>query len=217
MMSCPAPIAPSPFTLALSADAGDGGSFAAISAQCAALPARPLTAGSYTDPETQLTVHWPEGWTLTTIGDNATFVTLTTPVTWVPTGSTTALQDQASFTLSVFGYGNADQVPQAVPDAISAAAHAEGAGMALTLAGHPGAIWWRLAPPAQPDCPAPCLTVPPSPEILTIGGLVQFTTVPGGGGLGVEVDLAGSARADAQPQQVFCDIEAMILGVTLAP
>ena len=164
MMSCPAPIAPSPFTLALSADAGDGGSFAAFSAQCAALPARPLTAGSYTDPETQLTVHWPEGWTLTTIGDNATFVTLTTPITWVPTGSTTALQDQASFTLSVFGYGNANQVPQAVPDAISAAAHAEGAGMALTLAGHPGAIWWRLAPPAQPECPAPCLTVPPSPR-----------------------------------------------------
>lgn len=40
--------------------------------------------------------------------------------------------------------------------------------------------------------------------------------VDGGGGFGVEVDIDGTARADAHPQQVFCDMEAMILGVTLA-
>ena len=40
--------------------------------------------------------------------------------------------------------------------------------------------------------------------------------VDGGGGSGIEVDIDGIARANAQPQQVFCDMEAMILGATLA-
>jgi hypothetical protein len=53
--------------------------------------------------------------------------------------------------------------------------------------------------------------------LLNIAALVQFTTVDAGGGSGVEVDLAGSARADALPTQVFCDMEAMILGVASAP
>jgi hypothetical protein len=149
---------------------------------------------------------------------NSPSVTLTTPVTWVPTGSMTAVTDQAIFSLSIAGYGNNNQIPQAIPGAIDLAAQNGGAGSALTLAGHPSAIWWDLVAPAQPGCAAGCGGgVPPSPEILTIGALIQFTMVDGGvWSNGIEVDLSGSARANAQPVQVFCDMEAMILGVTLA-
>jgi hypothetical protein len=214
-LACPPRAASSTFPL--DADVGDGGALATISAQCAASSSRPLTAGSYTEPETGLTVHWPDGWTLTTAGQSETPATLTTPVTWVPTGSTTALQDHATFSISVVPYGNPDQVAEAVPERIAAAMQAGGAGSAVTLAGQPGAVWWQLVAPPQPECPAPCGIVASSPEFLDIGALVQFTMVDAGYGSGVEVDLTGSARADAQPAEVFCDIEAMILGVTLAP
>jgi hypothetical protein len=202
-----APATSSP-VLALSADAGDEAGLSAIASQCAAWPAHPLTAGSYTDPKTGLTMHWPSGWKLQTVGTNSNFATLATPVTFVPTGSTTALQDEATFTLSVSSYGNAGQVQQALQDPRREA---------ITLAGHPGALGWWLAPPPQPQCPAGCLSIPPLPEILTITGLVPFTTIDAGVGFGVEVDLTGSARLDALPAQVFCDIEAMILGVTVGP
>ena len=86
----------------------------------------------------------------------------------------------------------------------------------LTLAGQPAVVWWGLEPVPQPACPAGCPSVPPLPELLEVAGLVPFTMVDGGGGFGVEVDIDGIARANAQPQQVFCDMEAMILGVTLA-
>jgi hypothetical protein len=198
------------------ADAGDGGPFATISAQCAALPPRPLTAGSYTDPETRLTVHWPDGWTLTTLGQNS-FATLSAPVTWVPAGAMAALQDEATFSIAAATYGNADQVPQAVPGAISAAMQAGGAGTAVTLLGQPAALWWELVPPAEPGCASCTSDIPPLPYFLDIAGLLQFRMVDAGAGFGVEVDLAGSARADAKPTQVFCDMEAMILGVTLSP
>ena len=55
------------------------------------------------------------------------------------------------------------------------------------------------------------------PDLLNVNGLIEFTMVDVGAGFGFEVDLYGSARADAQPQQVFCDMEAMILGVTPGP
>ena len=67
----------------------------------------------------------------------------------------------------------------------------------------------------QPECPAGCLSVPPLPELLEVNALVQFAAVEPGASFGFEVNLNGVARADAEPQQVFCDMEAMILGVTL--
>jgi hypothetical protein len=203
---------PYPFPLPPVADAGEAGSFASIHDQCAASTPRPLTAGSYALPNVGLVVHWPDGWTQT--GGTADNIVLSTPITWVPTGSTTAMADQARFSVTVVAYGNADQIPQAVPNAISAAAQGGGVGSGLTLAGQTAAAWWELVPPAQPGCVG-CPGVPPYPEIMTIGGLVQYPTLDAGGWLnGVEVDLTGTARANAQPAQVFCDMEAMILGVT---
>jgi len=55
-----------------------------------------------------------------------------------------------------------------------------------------------------------------TPEIVHIGAAVHFVAVDGGGPYGVEVEVQGQARANAQPQQVFCDMEAMMLGLTFA-
>jgi hypothetical protein len=159
-------------------------------------------------------VHWPSGWTLASAG--STVATLITPITWIPTGSTTPVCNGAEFSIWVGFYGNAGQPPQAIADTVSGASRGGGTGSAVTLAGQPAAVWWDLQPVPQPACPNGCAVVPPSPELLHVSGLVQFTTVDAGGGFGLEVDLDGVARADAQPQQVFCDMEAMILGVTLA-
>jgi hypothetical protein len=186
-------------------DGRDASVLDTIHALCVASPPRPLTAGSYVEPTTGLTVHWPAGWTLTSPPDSPT-ATLTASYTWTPTGSTTPMAGEVTFAISKVYYGNASQPPQAL---------AQGAaqGSAVTLAGQPAAVWWDLEPVPQPQCPAPCGSFPPLPELLNVEGMVQFT---GDGGLGFEIDLGGAARADAQPQQIFCDMEAMILGVTLA-
>ena len=55
------------------------------------------------------------------------------------------------------------------------------------------------------------------PDLLNVDGLIEFTMIDAGAGFGLELDLNGTARVDAQPQQVFCDMEAMILGVASAP
>ena len=213
--TCPTSTGPYPFPLPPAADAGGADPFGPIYAQCAGSTRRPLTASSYTDSTTGLTVHWPDGWTFATPPGN-TFATLSTPITWVPTGSTTPIADQARLSISTAYYGNAGQPGQAIPGALSAASEAGGVGSALTLAGQPAAVWWNLSPVPEPGC-STCVGPPPSPELMNVAALVQFTMIDAGGGLGVEVDISGVARADAQPQQVFCDMEAMILGVTITP
>jgi hypothetical protein len=216
--SCPTLTCPAttgyPFPPPPAGDAGNAGAFETIYAQCTRSAPRPLTAGSYTEPNSGLTVHGPSGWTLGSTG--SAVATLTTPITWIPTGSTTTVCDDAEFSIWVGFYGSASQPPQAIADAVIAASESKGGGTgsAVTLAGQPAAVWWNLQPVPQPACPGGCLDVPPSPELLHVGGLVQFTTVDAG--FGLEVHLDGWARANAQPQQVFCDMEAMILGVTLA-
>jgi hypothetical protein len=214
LLTCPASPGPYPFPAPTGGDAGDAGPFGTIYSQCARTAPRPLTAGSYTDPNTGLTLHWPEGWRLVSSG--ATVATLSTPITWVPTGSTAAVADDAELSISVGFYGNASQPPQAIQGAVNAASASGGTASTLTLAGQPAVVWWDLVPVPQPGCPAGCLSIPPLPELLEVNGLIQFAMVDGGGGFGVEVDIDGTARADGQPQQVFCDMEAMILGVTPA-
>jgi hypothetical protein len=213
-VTCPASSDPYPFPAPIGGDAGDAGPFDAVFAQCARTAPRPLTAGSHTDPNTGLILHWPEGWTLVSSG--STVATLSTPITWVPAGSTAAVADPAELSISVGFYGNASQPPQAIQGAVSAASAGGGTASTLMLAGQPAVVWWDLEPVPQPACPAGCLSVPPLPKLLEVHGLVSFTMVDGGGGFGVEVNIDGVARANAQPQQVFCDMEAMILGVTLA-
>jgi hypothetical protein len=213
--SGPAPMGPYPFSLPPAPDAGDAGPFDAIYAQCAGSMRRPLTAGSYTDPTTGLTLHWPDGWTLAP-NPGADFATLSTPITWVPTGSTTPVTDQAHVSISTVFYGNPGQPAQAIPDALRAASASGGIGSSIMLAGQPAALWWNLSAVPEPGC-LNCGSIPPLPELMNVAALVPFTMIDAGGGFGVEVDIDGVARADAQPQQVFCDMEAMILGVTIAP
>jgi hypothetical protein len=69
--------------------------------------------------------------------------------------------------------------------------------------------------PRRPCSRAPATTSYP-PEIVHVGKAVDFAMVDGGGAFGVEVDVQGQARANAQPQQVFCDMQAMMLGLTFA-
>jgi hypothetical protein len=201
--------------------AGDGGDAAVasvetISSRCAGSTPRPQTAGSYTEPNTGLTVHWPDGWALDTGGGNATFATVSAPITWVPTGSTTALAGQAQISISAGFYGNASQASQVIQGQLSAISGNGGIASALTLAGQPAVAWWDLSMVPEPACPAGCGGgVPASPELMNVDALIQFTMIDAGGGFGVEVDVDGVARADAQPEQVFCDMEAMIRGVTL--
>jgi hypothetical protein len=193
---------------------GDAGAFDAIRALCAGSAPRPLTAGSYVEPMSGLTVHWPSGWTFTSASGSAT-ATLTTPITWIPTGSTTPEAGEAEFSILVGYYGSASQPSQALQGETEESATSSGNGSILTLAGQPALVWWYLSPVPEPECPAPCGGSPPLPELMTVDGLVEFTTVDAGVGFGLELDLEGAARANAQPQQVFCDMEAMILGVTL--
>ena len=126
----------------------------------------------YTDPNTGLDVHWPEGWTLLSSG--STVATLSTPITWVPTGSTAAVADHAELSVSVGFYGNSSQPPQAIQGAVRAASASGGTASTLTLAGQPAVVWWDLEPVPQPACPAGCLSVPPLPKLLEVDGLVQF-------------------------------------------
>jgi hypothetical protein len=213
--SCPASAGPYPFPLPPAGDAGDGGPFGAIYAQCAALPSRPLTAGSYTEPKTGLTLHWPDGWTLST-SPGLLPGTISTPCTYVPTGATAAVADEARVTISVSSFGNASQPPQFSQNWMNWASQNGGDSSKLTLGGHPAIVWWDLEPVPVPGCVSGCAGPPGSPEIVHVGAAIDFAVVDGGGAFGVEVDVQGQARADAQPQQVFCDMEAMMLGLTFA-
>jgi hypothetical protein len=207
---------PYPFPAPTGGDAGDAGPFDAIHEQCARTPPRPLTAGSYTEPNSGLTVHWPAGWTLAS-SPGAAIARLITPITWIPTGSTIPVADDAELSISVLDYSGTSQPAQALQGEGEQSATSGGNGSTLTLAGQPALVWWYLSAVPEPECPAPCGGSPPSPDLLNVDGLIQFTMTDAGGGFGFEVDLDGVARVDAQPQQVFCDMEAMILGVTLTP
>jgi hypothetical protein len=73
----------------------------------------------------------------------------------------------------------------------------------FTLQGRSAIQWWTQAPPPQPGC-AGC-PGDPGPDIVTISLVADVDLRL--------VELTASARVNAAPD-VFCDIQAIELGVT---
>jgi hypothetical protein len=179
--------------------APDGGtSSSTLYGQCG-LP-KPLTAGSYTEPRANVTLRWPAPWTGVPVASNS--YATSEPYTYLPTNATTTRQT----TTAVEFYD--DEVATDAADAAKRLSEAT-AGVPdaqvrrFTINGHSAVMWWTQEAPPQPGCMG--CQGDPGPDIVTIS-------------LNVEVNLrivklTAEARVNA-PADVFCDIQAIELGLT---
>jgi hypothetical protein len=201
-------------------DAGDldpretfaSNTLASVLARCCATPARPLTAGSFTQTDTGITVHWPEGWSV--VAQQRGFVLLHAPVTAMNRPVGPAIPGEAMFRMDVM-----DPLPDtAASRAGSTKAGDRGDGVTpeLTLLGQPATLGWGIYPVVWPDCPGACAQEFTGwPGDMGVTGSIQLPKVSRNYPRGADVHIGGWGPVNAQPSTVFCDMQAMILGVTL--
>jgi hypothetical protein len=137
----------------------------------------------------------------------------TAPYTFVPTGLTVAVSSQAIVNVSPSGVSSDAQGQQVLQSSVQWAQSNGGSASSVTVGGHPAVLWWDHEGPPQPGC-AMC-PGDPGPDLVKIGLTVYLGNDPAFGGLTV-VDVLGSARIDAVPANIFCDMEEMVLGVTFS-
>jgi hypothetical protein len=187
---------------------GDSGALVSIYGQCSGKTAKPLIAGSYAEPRTGATLHWPEGWTLldpkTTTGG-----VVTAPYTYVPTGATAPKDAQARLGISPSGVSGEAQAQEVLQVRAKHASDNGGRASQIQVGGHAAIVWWDEVPPLQPGCNS--CPLDPGPDAVEIGLAIDFGETDVGFTV---VELQGAARVNAQPVDVICDMEAMALGVT---
>jgi len=179
----------------------DGGGEPTFYGSCATTG--PLTAGAHTEKQSGLTIHWPAGWLPETEGQ-VDFNAIGAPYTYVPTGATAAkdAQAQISWSSPIVLSSEAD-VQKRLDQEVGAGgtgAHVQ----RITIDGHPAVFWWNQEPPPQPGCMG--CAADPGPDVMTIGLAVAV-------GLNL-MELRGAARVNANPAEIFCEIQAIELGVT---
>jgi hypothetical protein len=82
-----------------------------------------------------------------------------------------------------------------------------------TLGGHLAVLWWDQEAPPQPGCSS--CAGDPGPDFVTVALSVYLGDTTNFGGRAV-LDVRGRARVNADPADLFCDMESMLLGITLA-
>jgi hypothetical protein len=179
----------------------DGGGGPALYGACTL--GVPLGLGAYTEPKSGVTLHWPAEWTAQTQTQPDMFQ-VQTPYSYVPTGAAAPTNSLAN--LEIYGpivASDATDAQKRLDDAVSGVC-AGGQVARVTISGHPGVFCWTQAPPPQPGC----MNCPgdPGPDIVTIALTVAS-------GLNI-LELSGRARVNATPAQIFCDMQAMELGLT---
>ncbi len=187
---------------------------ASVHDRCAVSHPRPLTAGSYTQPDTGLTLRWPDGWTL--VRQDSEIATLTAPITLLRNGIGPVLHGNARFSIMLWPYGKDEAMPRLGPDSFDQLNQSGGIGAVIALVGQPATLAWGLEPLSPPGCSGACETGRSVwPPIMDVTGWIQFAAVRNRWPNGVALRITGDVPANAQPSSVFCDMEAMILGVTL--
>jgi hypothetical protein len=138
---------------------------------------------------------------------------VTAPYTYVPTAASAATSAWVRIVVSPSGVSSEAQGQQVLQGWVEWGQAHGGSASSIMLGGHPSVLWWDHEAPARPGC----LSCPldPGPDSVTIGLAAYLGNTPGFGGLTM-VDVQGSARIDAVPLDIFCDMEAMSLGVTFS-
>lgn len=194
---------------------GDAGDAAAalvqIYSECAGVPAPLLTAGAWTEPRSGATLHWPAGWMQ---ADPSSGNGATAPYTYVPTGATATTSAQANVTVSPSGVSSDAQGQEVLQGAVNWAKGNAGNASQITMGGYPAVVWWDQEAPPQLGC-AMCTGGDPGPDYVVIGAEAYLGNSPTFGGLTV-VEVQGRARVNAQPPDIICDMQAMVLGVTFS-
>lgn len=190
----------------------DAGAVVSIFAPCANAPAKPLTAGSQTDAQSGATLHWPTPWTAVT-GPSSGAAASTT-YQYVPTNATTSTGSTAAVSMSTSGVSGDAQGAELLTSAESFAKNNLGDAKRITFGGHDAVIWWDEEAPPQPGCQG--CPGDPGPDNISIGLTVYLGPTPEFGGGRAVLEARGSARKNAVPQDIFCDMEQMVLGITLA-
>lgn len=181
---------------------------------CAGRLTKPLTAGSQVGARSGATLHWPAGWTPLPANESGGDAAVEATYTYVPTGTSNATNATARVGMSPSGVSSDAQGNELLASAATYARDNNGDAKSITVNGHPATLWWDQEPPAQPGC-MNCAG-DPGPDLVTIGLSIYLGATPEfGGGLAM-LEVRGTARVNATPSELFCDMEAIVLGVTLA-
>jgi len=172
---------------------------------CTSQPTKPLTAGQVVDSSGIVTLHWPSPWTESTDGAS-------TPYNYVPSGASTAMPAVADIAVWPSYLAN-ETATQYLADTTAWADMLGGYSEQIDVAGHPSVVWWAFEPPANPGCVG--CPPDPGPDYITLFLVIDVGRA-GSDGLPEIVNVAGGARSDAQPAPIFCDIDAIVRGVTFA-
>jgi len=201
--------AASPFPLP-PADAGSSPALTALYGTCAGAAPKPLTAGSWTEPRSGATLHWPAGWSAAApnAGGGAF-----APYTYVPTGASAPTDARVTMTISPSGVSSDAQGQEVLNGWVSYAKAHAGTASQITIGGHPAVVWWDEEVPPQPGCQG--CPGDPGPDLVEVGLAAYLGDTPTFGGLTV-VEVQGRARVNAQPAEIVCDMEQIALGVTFA-
>jgi hypothetical protein len=138
---------------------------------------------------------------------------VTAPYTFVPTGASTPSSTTAEVTMSTSGVSSDAQGAELVDGAAKAAVSKGGDARSIVIGGHPATLWWDHEAPPQPGCEG--CAGDPGPDFVSVGVTIYLGSTPEFGGLAL-LEVQGAARQNATPSDIFCDMEAIVLGVTLA-
>jgi hypothetical protein len=197
-----------------SSDGGDAGAVTSLFKQCTGMTPKPLTAGSQVDAHSGATLHWPAPWTGLAPNQTGGSAGASTPYQYVPTNATAASGATATVTMSPVGVSSDAQGAELLQSAVDGASKNGGDAKRITIGGHDAVIAWRQEAPPQPGCQG--CAGDPGPDYVNIEVSVYLGATPEfGGGLAV-LEVRGGARTNAVPADVFCDMEQMALGITLA-
>jgi hypothetical protein len=197
-------------------DAGAKDGDAAIVAAfgpCGSAASKPVSAGSVVDARSGATLHWPDGWSALPANQAGGEAAVSRPYTYVPTGASTPSTVTALVSMSTSGVSSDAQGEELVENAAKSAAAYGGDARSIVVGGHPATLWWDHQAPPQPGCQG-CVG-DPGPDIESVGVTIYLGTTPEFGGLAL-LEVRGAARQNATPNDLFCDMQAMALGLTLA-
>jgi hypothetical protein len=162
-----------------------------------------LSAGSYTESTSGVTFAWPDGWTG---AKESNVFGLQKSYAYVPTGRTEAQTTAARVhVFDPFTYAEAADVETRLASLASAYSHEHVE--RITLGGYPALFAWGVEAPPQPGCAGANCVLDPGPDLVWIRL---------GVGLGLRfIEAQASARVNAEPSDVLCEMQAILIRAVL--